>query len=259
MEQESLKNALAGLPISRIFHYSETDSTNLRAIEMLQKGDPGNSLFIADRQTAGRGRLGRKWHTEPGASLAFSLALHPEDEERKKLSLFPLLGALAVAEAAEKVCRSPVKIKWPNDVLLNGKKTCGILAETAWHGDELAGLVLGIGINILPPSVPSSREINFPATCIQAHADKPINRLFFLRSVMACLFETRKLLIKDSFIQRYQNYLAYINEEVILETIREKKFRGTLTGIDSDGCLQLRMQNGHKKHFPSGDLHLRPT
>ena len=224
---------------------------------MAANGAPEGLIVQADTQTAGRGRLNRQWESPTGLGLWFSIVLRPPLNGRE-IALSPFFASIAVAQTLKNYNMRP-ELKWPNDVLLNGKKTCGILAETAWHGDELNGLVLGIGINILPPSVPSSREINFPATCIQAHADQPINRLFFLRSVLACLFETRKLLIKDSFIQRYQNYLAYINEEVILETIREKKFRGTLIGIDSDGCLQLRMQNGHKKRFPSGDLHLRPT
>lgn len=259
MDYESIKNALAGLPLSRIFYYPETDSTNQQAIENLQEGMHGNELFIADRQTAGRGRLGRKWHTETGASLAFSIVLHPEVKEKAKMSLFSLLGALAVAEAAENVCKSPVEVKWPNDVLLNGKKTCGILAETAWHGNKLAGLILGIGINLLPSSIPPEQDLNFPATCVQDHSDQPINRLNFLRSVLANLFNLRNSLTKDAFIQRYKDYLAYKNKEVMLGTIGQEKFKGKLTGIGSDGHLQLRMPNGQIKSFPIGDLRLRPV
>jgi len=259
MDLESLKYELAGLPFSNIFFYLETDSTNQRAIEWLQEGKAGNALFTADSQTAGRGRLGRKWHTEPGASLAFSLALHPTKDEKDKLSLFPLLGAVAAAEAAEKVCRSPVEVKWPNDVLLNGKKTCGILAETVWQGEELAGLVLGIGINLLPTSVPPAQELNFPATCIQVHATQTIDRLFFLRSVITHLFNYRNTLTQDSFIQRYRDLLAFKNQEVMLETMEGKKFCGILDGIDNGGCLLLKMDESQTKSFPIGDLRLRPA
>src|SRR4030042_1614769 len=95
------------------------------------------TLVIADTQTAGRGRMNRKWVTEPGAGLAFTMIFRLKEFEKGHVNLFSPLAALAVAEALEEGYGLHPAIKWPNDVLLNGKKTCGILAETSWLGDVL--------------------------------------------------------------------------------------------------------------------------
>ena len=168
---------------------------------------PEYTLLVAESQTAGRGRFSRRWLTEPGASLAFSLILYPVQEEKQKLALFSPLGALALCKAIAGLCGVEAKIKWPNDVLLGGKKTAGILAEAVWCDSVLKGIVLGIGVNLLPASVPPDDEILFPATCIQMHCPKPIQAEFFLKRIIANLFQMRPWLLDNEFISHYQDQL----------------------------------------------------
>src|SRR5512133_797681 len=127
MNKLLLQSALKGLAIPAIHFFEETDSTNERALMLAAQGASEFTLVIADRQTAGRGRFGRKWETAPGASLAFTVILHPTSEEQQRLSLFSFLGAVAICRAIESHCLIFPRVKWPNDVLLDGRKTCGIL------------------------------------------------------------------------------------------------------------------------------------
>jgi BirA family biotin operon repressor/biotin-[acetyl-CoA-carboxylase] ligase len=138
------------------------------AAEWLQAGAADFSLVLANEQTAGRGRFQRRWYTPPDAALAFSLILRPrESEEGQQSLLFTGLGAVAVCEALERLYGLRPQIKWPNDVLVTGKKVCGILSEAHWQGEKLLGIVLGIGINVAPSSVPPVSAVLFPATCVE--------------------------------------------------------------------------------------------
>lgn len=258
MNHQMLQNALRGLPLSAIHYFEETDSTNERALGMVRNGAAEFTLLIADRQTAGRGRMGRRWITEPGASLAFSLILHPSQEEQMKLGLFSFLGALSVCEAIKENCRASAQVKWPNDILLGGEKTAGILAESVWSGSELQGLVLGIGINLLPSAIPSEKELMFPATCVQEHCSQPVNRLLFFRAVLAQIFKMREFLTERKFIRFYEEQLAYINETVLLTNLNGESITGRMKGIDEEGQLVLIMDDEKEQAFPIGDLRLRP-
>ena len=144
MDLNSLKQNLNGLPIAEIRYFPTTGSTNEDALLWASQGAKDNSLIIADQQTSGRGRLGRKWITHPGAALAFSLILHPTQKEIDHLILFSPLGALAVSEAIQTSCHLQTQVKWPNDVLVNRKKVCGVLTETRWLESDLKGLVVCI-------------------------------------------------------------------------------------------------------------------
>jgi BirA family biotin operon repressor/biotin-[acetyl-CoA-carboxylase] ligase len=153
MNEQLIKNALKGLPIPEIFYFDEIDSTNEQALIRMSSGFKEFTLLVADQQTAGRGRMGRKWVTTPGSSLAFTVVLHPKEEERQCMGFFSFLGGLALCIAIETHCSTLPQLKWPNDVLLDGKKTAGILAESSFQGDNLSGTALGIGVNLFAGSV----------------------------------------------------------------------------------------------------------
>ena len=253
---ERLQDALS---IPKIWYFEETDSTNIQGLKQAAEGADEFTLLIAERQTAGRGRLGRKWVTGEGTSLAFSLILRPGDVEIPNLSLFALMGALAVCRAIEAACpdASP-KVKWPNDVLLGGRKTSGILAESNWQGGTLAGLVLGIGINILPGSVPPADELLFPATCIQSHCDREIDRMDFLKVVLQEVLSLRSEILTAEFMQEYSCRLAFVGQTVFLKSGDGKVIQGKLVGVEADGRVILRDSSGRESSYPIGDMHLRP-
>ena len=214
MDLINLKKIFEGLPIAEIRYFPSTGSTNEDALHWAAQGADDGSLVIADQQTSGRGRLGRKWVTNPGAALAFTLILRPTEKEIKQLSLFSPLGALAVSEAIRQYCRLTAQVKWPNDVLVNRKKVCGVLAETQWTESTLNGLVLGIGINISPASIPDRTDLLFPATCLESECGHELDREKFLRAVISEIFHLRLKLGSNEFLQFWEEQLAFKGEVV---------------------------------------------
>lgn len=259
MNEKTVRQTLENLPIPCIHYFDETDSTNEQALSLLQQEEqPEFSLFVAARQTAGRGRLERSWFSAPGASLTFSLIIHPNPMEQKKVSLFSLFGAMGICQALEKNCKASIKVKWPNDVLLDGRKTAGVLVEALWQADNLRGLVMGIGINVLPASVPRDTELLFPATCVQHHCEGKIQPLLIMRDVLASLIKLRLSVSAPEFLILYRQRLAFLHQDVSVMHSKCTSHRGELIGVDEFGQLILRLADGSQKTCAIGDLSLRP-
>lgn len=259
MDSKNLQSALKDLDIPAIHFYEETDSTNERALILAAQGALEFTLVIAERQTAGRGRFGRRWETSPGTSLAFTVILHPSPKEQERLSLFSFLGAVAICRAIETHCDAIPQVKWPNDVLLEGKKSCGILAETSWRGNAVEGLVLGMGINLLHGSVPPADQVMFPATCVQAYCENEINRIEFLKAVISNLIKLRPIALSRDFLEIYRSHLAYLGEKVALSPTDGNVVQGLMVGVDDFGNLVLQDDDGNEKAYPIGDLKLRKS
>ena len=153
MDQRSLETALADLELPAIRYFASVDSTNDEARRWFYEGAADRSLVVAEAQTAGRGRAGRRWVTLPGVSLAFSLVCSPQGYESLALARLTASGGLAVRDALRKKYNLAVQLKWPNDVLINGSKVAGVLVENHWLGEALETVILGIGINVAPGSV----------------------------------------------------------------------------------------------------------
>jgi BirA family biotin operon repressor/biotin-[acetyl-CoA-carboxylase] ligase len=226
-------------------------------LELITQDAREFTLIVAEKQTAGRGRFGRNWVTSPGTSLAFSLVLHPKENEIDKIGFFSFLGAIAICLAIEIQCNTKPQVKWPNDVLLGGKKAAGVLAETAWQGENLGGLILGMGINLLPQSVPPSNEVMFPATCIQMHCNTRIDQLEFLKVVTEYIIEWRPRILSKDFLDLYRSHLTYVGQSVVLSPTEGNSIQGELDGIDTLGNLILKDNDGLKTSYPIGDLRLR--
>ena len=157
-----LRQALAHLSLGGLRYFEKIGSTNDEALAWASQGAPDWTLLVADEQTAGRGRSGRKWFTPPEAALAFSLILRPSADEQRFPARVTGLGALAVVDALVKL-EIDAEVKWPNDILIEGRKAAGILVESIWAGDSLEALIVGIGINVLATSVPPADQLLFPA------------------------------------------------------------------------------------------------
>ncbi len=258
MNEADLKHAINDLKIPPFRFFKETDSTNSQALNWVSRGAPEYSLVIAESQTAGRGRNGRKWVTTPGSSLAVTIVLHPSTREQEKLGLFSLLGGYSVLKVLEENYHINAQVKWPNDVLIENKKTAGILAESLWQGKNLQGLVLGIGINLMMPSIPSSDLLMFPATCIEAHTKDNINPVETLVSLIKALIKVRESILSPIFIQQYESSLAYKDQLITLDAGEGEIHSGTLRGIDDQGKIIIRIASGTEQVFPIGDVKLRP-
>ena len=148
-------------------------------------GAPQGALVLADEQIAGRGRHGRTWQAAPGSALLLSLVLRPTLAP-EALGRIALLGAVALAETLDGLGLAP-QIKWPNDVLLDGRKVAGILAEGVWQGETLGGVVLGMGLNVARAALSAAEAEQFRATTIEAALGRPAERGELLRALLARL------------------------------------------------------------------------
>jgi BirA family biotin operon repressor/biotin-[acetyl-CoA-carboxylase] ligase len=271
MDQVGLEQVLQGLALGPLRFLDQVGSTNTEALRWADSGAPDQSVIVADEQTAGRGRQGRTWFTPPGAALAFSLVLReglrvdrssPEDIP-SRLARLTALGALAVSQALQTEYNLTSQIKWPNDVLLERRKVCGILTEAQWQGERLAAAVLGIGINVAPPSVPPDSEVIYPATCVEAVLNRRIDRWFLLRCVLEKILAWRGRLEEPEFLTAWEERLAFKGEQVYIYTSTTTQDspgeQGILLGLDSSGRLLVRSYSGEVRALNIGELRLDPA
>ena len=255
--QKEIQSKLSSLNLKKIRYFDSIGSTNDEALAWAAQGAPDLSLILADEQTSGRGRAGRKWVSPRGTSLALSLILRPTAHEADSPSLFTGLAALALVDAL-KQHRLSAQIKWPNDILINRKKCAGILVESVWTGDALDAVVLGIGVNVLAGSVPPTDGLLFPATSLEGEAGHPLDRSDFLRDVLAAILKWRPLIGQQKFIQAWESALAFKGEAVRVWQDNETPLEGSVMGLAPDGNLRLLVNDKIVTvHF--GEIHLRPT
>jgi BirA family biotin operon repressor/biotin-[acetyl-CoA-carboxylase] ligase len=258
MNEHDLQKTLSGLPLGEIRYFDSIGSTNDEALAWAAQGARDLSIVIADEQTAGRGRLKRKWFTPKGTALAFSLILRPSTAESAHPAQTVGLGALALASACLKLGLH-AQIKWPNDVLLDRKKTAGILVESVWTGDALDALVLGLGVNVLAASVPPADQVLFPATSLESELGYSIDRADSLREILSALLPWRSKLGTDEFLKAWEDVLAFRGEQVQIFKDDEVPLTGELLGLAPDGGLRLREANNNILTIQFGEIHLRPA
>jgi BirA family biotin operon repressor/biotin-[acetyl-CoA-carboxylase] ligase len=256
MNQISLKNKLSNLNIGEIRYFDSIGSTNDEALAWAVKGAPDLSFVIADEQTAGRGRLNRKWFTPKGSALAFSLILRPTSLSH--LSRTVGLAALSVADACLRHGLSP-RIKWPNDILIKGKKVAGILIETVWSGSEVDSLVIGMGVNVHKDSVPPAEHLQFPATSLEHELGLALDREELLANILIAFIARRPQMESEVFLQAWQGSLAFQGEQVQVKTSESEWLTGELLGLEEDGSLRLRDEHGKTIIVRFGDVSLRPS
>jgi BirA family transcriptional regulator, biotin operon repressor / biotin---[acetyl-CoA-carboxylase] ligase len=274
MDQETLTNSLADLRLGDIRYYQSTGSTNDQAARWIEEGTHDMALVVADQQTAGRGRMGRAWHTPPEAALAFSLILFPEQDDPYVLPRHTALGALAVGDALQGLYGLRPKIKWPNDVLLERRKVSGVLVEAQWSGGELAALILGVGINVAPASVLKDSQLRFPATCIEDVLGRKVDRVELLHSVLEKILEWHPRLSSQAFLKAWEERLAFRGEWVQvfpgqspgkdglphdLEGLPAPVYEGEIIGLAPDGSLRLRTRSGEVVIIHVGEVRLGPV
>jgi BirA family transcriptional regulator, biotin operon repressor / biotin---[acetyl-CoA-carboxylase] ligase len=262
MDEKSLRKKLANLPLGEIRFLHQTSSTNDLGLAWATEGAPDYSLVVADEQTSGRGRSGRRWLTPAGSALAVSLILHPTPKEREHISLLSGLGALALTQLLTERGLS-ARIKWPNDILISNRKTAGILVEVVWMGEQIENAVVGIGVNVLPESVPPASEIQFPATSIHSEGLK-IDRLELIYELLVKFMALRPRVGEESFILDWEASLAFMNETVRVSAESpsglgaHSSITGIVRGLEHDGALRLETASGIQR-IQFGEIHLRPV
>jgi BirA family biotin operon repressor/biotin-[acetyl-CoA-carboxylase] ligase len=258
MDIHAWTNRLAELPLGELFLYQELGSTNQLAEELLHQGVPNLSLVLADSQTAGKGRSGRSWVTNPGTSLAFSLIIYPDQDllEKKELERVSGLGALAVAEVLNEKTGLKAEIKWPNDVLVGGKKVSGVLVDLNWSGKDLKAIVIGIGLNVHRGSVPAE-PLNFPATSLEESGVKHPSRLDLAVDILEAMLRWYPRISTPEFLTAWGANLAYQGQEVKLVVNDHLIEKGRLMGLSPEGALLILTAAGEERIFRTGEIQLR--
>jgi BirA family biotin operon repressor/biotin-[acetyl-CoA-carboxylase] ligase len=185
------------------------------------------------------------------------LILRPTAGEKLHLTRMVGLAALAVTDSL-RIHGLVSQIKWPNDVLLNGRKVAGILVESVWSGEEVDCLVIGIGMNVLKGAVPSDELLLFPATSLEESLGPYVERQKVLRDILAGIIALRPHIGSDSFINSWEKALAFRGEQVQLEQGDGSLITGKLLGLEPDGSLRLSDDAGEAIPVRFGDVRLRP-
>ena len=271
MDQHCVESSLADLELPGIRFFETIDSTNDEAWRWVDSGAQDRALVVADEQTAGRGRLGRRWITPAGTSLAFSLVLRIPPFEARLFSRLAGLGAVAVCSALQRLYSLPVQVKWPNDVLVNQRKAAGVLVEARWEGEDLQAVVVGIGINIAPESISavnlSPVNLNYPVTCIEQETGHPVDRLELLHAALVNFYvDWLPRLSSPDFIHVWEGCLAFRGQWVELshkvnedERSEMNLTMGKVIGINQEGALQLISRSGDPFTAEAGEVQLRPV
>jgi BirA family biotin operon repressor/biotin-[acetyl-CoA-carboxylase] ligase len=258
----------------QIYYYPVIDSTNVQAKTLAATGAPSGTLVITDEQTAGKGRMGRRWLAPPNACLLMSLVLRAELPPSQAARL-TMLCSLAAAEAIDSFTGLQVGIKWPNDLVIGQRgvkagmterKVAGLLTETSVIGDRLDFSVVGIGINVnVEPE--TLGPVMVPATSLEAELGRPVDRARLLVTILRQIearylgaigtsesWEDRQRGIHAAWAQR----VVTIGHEVTV-TRREDVIHGRAVGVDLDGALLLRDMAGNLHRIMIGDVSLRAT
>ena len=251
----------ASLPIyglgEPLYFYPSIGSTNDHAADFARQGSPHGTLVVAEEQTSGRGRAGRDWFTPPDSALAFSLLLRPQGLTLETLGELTVLGALAVVEALENVGIEAL-IKWPNDVLIHGRKVAGVLTEASWLGDELEFAILGIGVNVRSKSVPPDEKVDVPATCVEVIVGERVDRHELLLNVIQGVGKWHLNLGSPQMLVAWDQRLAYRDRIVQVHHL-EGEILGRVQGLTVGGRLKLQSDDGEMIEIAVGDVHLRPV
>ena len=243
-----------------LYVYEETDSTNLRIKQLAEEGAPHGTLAVANKQTAGRGRRGRSWESPSGTSIYMSILLKPEFAPQKA-SMVTIVMAMAIAKAIEKVSGLEAKIKWPNDIVVNGKKVCGILTEMNAELDYIRYVVIGIGINVNNRSMSDFEEsIQQNGSSLYIESGKEINRAVLVAAAMDAFekyystFEQMGNL--SGLLEEYNNCLISMGKEVkVLDPKGE--FTGISEGINAEGELIVKLPEGNVTTIYAGEVSVR--
>lgn len=235
--------------------FPELDSTNNYLKNMGSQGKKEAQLVIAESQTSGRGRMGRSFYSPNGTGIYFSLLLHPDFSAEKSLFL-TVMAAVAVAETVLKYNKNDVKIKWVNDIYIDGKKVCGILTEGSVNADKkLDYAVVGIGINVIAPENGFPEDINDIATAIFPGNTEENIKEKIVAEVVNRFFDMYNENDTD-FVKRYKKY-SYLTGKGINIISGENIRPATVLGITDDCHLLVRNENGETEEISSGDVSVR--
>ena len=268
IEEPELNQAIVGAALTTQWlgrayrHAAEVDSTNEQMKRWAAEGAPHGAVWLADYQSAGRGRLDRRWDAPPETSLLLSVLLRPNGWPAERGAWLTMLAGLAAAEAIESVARLPARLKWPNDVLIEHggrwRKTCGLLLDATLDGQRLATAIVGIGLNV---NVPAGALPDFatPATSLLAAGGLPVARRALLVELLARLEHHYAAAdAGQSPAAAWSARLQTLGQAVTVSAAGSAvPLAGVAEGVDEWGRLLVRDAAGRRHTIAAGDVTLR--
>lgn len=257
--RDGLTTAVLG---HRIEYRESVTSTNDLAKELARAGAPEGLLVIAEEQVGGKGRLGRAWASPPGVGVWMSVVLRPPLPPFEAARL-TLCAAVAVAAAIRAVTGVPAGIKWPNDIVVQDRKLCGILTEMEADWDRVNFAVVGIGINVNTPAAAFPPELQATATSLLAAGGRPVPRAPLVRAVLVGLETAYRETVAGHFdrvLDRWRAFSATLGREVRILPVAagQPELTGVAEAIDPDGALVVRLPDGERRRVLAGEVSIRP-
>ena len=247
------KTAWAG---REIFYFPSIDSTNAKAKQLAEEGHASGTLVVAEKQSAGRGRRGRNWESPAGNGIFMTLMIKPEINPNNA-SMLTLVTALAVSKAITNQTGRPAGIKWPNDIVMNGKKICGILTEMSAQFDYVNHIVIGVGINVHNETFPE--EISQMATSIFLETGEHLNRAKLIEEVLEQFESYYDIYLQtedlSGLVKEYNAHLVNMHQNVRVLDPKEP-FEGKAMGITPKGELIVDTWES-RKLVSSGEVSVR--
>lgn len=238
----------------KIIHYFCTESTNSSALQLGAQEGPHGTVVIAEEQTAGRGRLNRNWYSEKSSGIYCSIILRP----RLSPAAAPILTLLAGVAAHRSVCLSTglnADIRWPNDLLVNGRKVCGILTEMKAELDRLHMVVLGIGINVNHRAMPD--DLQEIATSLAIEGGRHYSRLEILAALLREVESHYRTLLKEgnaAIVREWSAASSYAEGKRVRVRANGREYSGTTAGLDTSGALKVRRDDGQRELLVAGEI-----
>lgn len=241
--------ALSAPWVTRVVCLDEIDSTNAEALRLAGFGEPGGTVIVADTQSAGRGRLGRSWWSQPGTALLASWLVRPT-VLLERWPLLSLAAGVAAARAATAAAGVEIRLKWPNDLMAGSKKTGGILTESDGRG----ALVVGLGLNVRQDSFPE--DIRETATSLVAAGGRAPARAWLLAATLSAF--GARMSDPGAVLDEYRELCDTIGRAVRVERTNDAPIEGTATDVAASGALLVETGSGIVEVAAGDVLHLRP-
>ncbi len=257
LNEAALMQALADTVVvgRTIICRTETISTNADAFRSAEDGATEGTVVLADRQTGGKGRLGRRWESPEGVNLYCSVVMKPRlaPSEAPQLTF---LSAVATARAITAVTGLQPAIKWPNDLLLNGRKVAGLLNEMSAETDRISFVILGIGVNLNMQADQFPGDLRSPATSLLLESGKAVSRLHFASILLQELDREYVRFMREGFDPvRYEwSRLCNAAGRTVRVDTGAGLLQGVFDGLDRDGALLVRLSDGTLERVLSGDV-----
>jgi BirA family biotin operon repressor/biotin-[acetyl-CoA-carboxylase] ligase len=251
MLRQRLKGSLFG---KRIHHFFKTDSTNHVALELGHAGEPEGAVVVAEEQTAGRGRAGRKWHSERATGIYVTLLLRPRLAP-VQAPLLTMMAGLSAHSAVQAVTGLTVDLKWPNDLLIRGKKAGGILTEMHAEPGQIRFVIVGIGLNVNQEKFPS--ELANLATSLRIETGKPQPRMELLLRLLREFESDYNRLLHEGVagvVEKFEAISSYAKGKRVRVSNGTESYTGTTAGLGPDGLLHVRREDGQTVTVITGDV-----